>query len=166
MRPLKDIFWSWVGGFLGIFSIAITHAHLSLSAHDNVLLIGSFGASAVLIYGAPQAEFSQPRSLVGGHLLSASTGVTMHMLFPHSVAIAGALAVATAIAIMLLTRTTHPPGGATALIAVIGGYKIHTLGFLYVLTPVLSGVIIMLVVALVVNNLSSNPTRHYPRFWF
>lgn len=65
---------------------------------------------------------------------------------------------------MHLTKTLHPPGGATALIAVIGSSKIHHLGYLYVLIPVAAGALIMLTVALLVNNLA--PTRRYPEYWF
>ena len=75
--------------------------------------------------------------------------------------LSGALSVATAIAVMHLTKTTHPPGGATA---VIGGERVHQLGFLYVLSPVALGALIMLVVALIVNNLTS--FRRYPVFWW
>ena len=64
---------------------------------------------------------------------------------------------------MHLTKTLHPPGGATALIAVIGGPKIHNLGYVYVLIPVAAGAFIMLAVALLINNLA--PTRRYPEYW-
>jgi CBS-domain-containing membrane protein len=77
--------------------------------------------------------------------------------------LAAAVAVATAIAAMHATRTVHPPGGATALIAVIGGEKIHNLGYLYVLIPVAAGAVILLLVALIVNNIPK--TRKYPEFW-
>ena len=75
-----------------------------------------------------------------------------------------AVAVATAIAFMHATKTLHPPGGATALIAVIGSEKIHSLGYLYAVIPAGAGALIMLVVALLVNNLSKN--RRYPEFWY
>jgi CBS-domain-containing membrane protein len=65
---------------------------------------------------------------------------------------------------MLATKTLHPPGGATALIAVIGGVKVHNLGFLYAILPAGAGAIILLVVALLVNNLSKH--RKYPEYWF
>jgi len=87
------------------------------------------------------------------------------MLVPDSMALSGALAVSLAIVGMLITHTTHPPGGATALIAVTGGDAIFNLGFQYIFTPVLIGVLIMLVVALLVNNFSSNEKRHYPQSW-
>lgn len=79
--------------------------------------------------------------------------------------LACALAVSLAIALMYLTRTLHPPGGATALIAVIGGEHVHQLGFLYALMPVFLGSLLLLIVALVVNNLSTDPKRHYPVYW-
>ena len=78
--------------------------------------------------------------------------------------LSGALSVAIAIAVMHLKKTTHPPGGGTALIAVIGSERVHQLGFLYVLSPVALGALIMLVVALIVNNLTS--FRRYPVFWW
>ena len=99
---------------------------------------------------------------MGGHVVSALVGVACAMLFPQGVA--ACLAVATAIALMHLTKTLHPPGGATALIAVIGGEGIHRLGFLYVLVPCLLGALAMLAVALVVNNIP--PNQRYPRFWW
>ncbi len=77
--------------------------------------------------------------------------------------LAAALAVSIAIAMMHLTKTLHPPGGATALIAVIGGNTVHNLGYLYVLIPVGLGAVVMLIIALLVNNLA--PNRRYPEFW-
>jgi CBS-domain-containing membrane protein len=77
--------------------------------------------------------------------------------------LASSLAVATAIAVMHATKTLHPPGGATALIAVIGSTKIHSLGYLYAIIPVGLGAVIMLVVALLVNNIPKS--RRYPDFW-
>jgi CBS domain-containing membrane protein len=103
--------------------------------------------------------------MVGGHIISALIGITAYKLLPSEVALASALAVSLSIAAMHLTKTIHPPGGATALIAVIGSNQIHDLGYLYVLSPVGSGVLIMLIVALGVNNLSGDPDRHYPKRW-
>lgn len=164
-RPLGEILWSWLCSFLGIYAIWLVNGWLGIQEDENLYLIGSFGASAVLVYGAPAAELSQPRNLVGGHLVSALAGVIAYKLFPHAPGLAGALAVSVAIAGMHVTQTLHPPGGATALIAVIGGDGIHGLGFLYLFTPVLTGVLIMLVIAVVVNNFSSSQARHYPRHW-
>ncbi|MEJ2111337.1 MAG: HPP family protein [Acidobacteriota bacterium] len=160
---LNEILWSWVGAFLGISLIAYVH-YRWLEASDLALIIGSFGASAVLIYGAVKSPLAQPRNLIGGHILSGFIGVASYQLLPSNIWIAAAVAVATAIALMHATKTLHPPGGATALIAVIGGAKIHALGYLYPLIPAGLGAVIMLVVALVVNNIPES--RRYPEFWF
>ena len=165
-RPIGEIAWSWLCSFLGIYAIWLVNGFLGLQENENLFLIGSFGATAVLIYGAPAAELSQPRNLIGGHLVSALAGIVAYKLLPDYVGLSSAIAVSFAIAAMHLTETLHPPGGATALIAVIGGDGVHGLGFLYMFTPVLTGVLIMLTVALLVNNLSSNKARHYPRHWF
>jgi CBS-domain-containing membrane protein len=159
---LAEVLWSWLGAFLGIAAVACLDGWLEKT--DVLLLIGSFGASAVLIYGAIKSPLAQPRNLVGGHLISALIGVTAYkLLFPFPW-LAAAVAVATSIAAMHATRTLHPPGGATALIFILGSPKIHHLGYLYVLIPVGAGVAIMLLVALLVNNLS--PRRRYPEFWW
>lgn len=158
-----EILWSWVGGFTGIASVALA-GRLFLQGDDLTLMIGSFGASAVLVYGAVRSPLAQPRNLLGGHLISAIVGVAAYQLFYHTPWLAQALAVSTAIAFMHATRTLHPPGGATALIAVIGSERIHELGWLYVLLPATLGPLILLAVALVVNNIPS--TRRYPEVWF
>ena len=127
------------------------------------MLIGSFGASAVLLYGAVRSPLAQPRNLLGGNILSAIIGVTTYLWLGGQPWLASAVAVATSIAAMHLTKALHPPGGATALIAVIGGESIHDLGYWYVFMPVALGAGIMLLVALIVNNILK--TRRYPEFW-
>lgn len=160
---LAEIGWSWLGSFLGIAAVAMIHYQL-LAQSDLLLLIGSFGASAVLIYGAVRSPLAQPRNLVGGHVLSAIIGVSAFLLLGHYPFLAAALAVSLAIAVMHWTKTLHPPGGATALIAVLGGDGIHSLGYLYVVVPVAAGSLIMLAIALLINNLPK--TRRYPEFWW
>jgi CBS-domain-containing membrane protein len=160
---LTEIAWSWVGAFWGISPVAFLNYNL-FSGNDFVFIIGSFGASAVLVYGAVRSPLAQPRNLVGGHLVSAVIGVITYKLFYPYPWFASAFAVATAIAVMHATKTLHPPGGATALIAVIGSEKIHALGFWYIFVPVGVGVVIMLIVALIVNNLAKN--RRYPEYWY
>jgi CBS domain-containing membrane protein len=162
-KPISKVAWSWLGAFIGILLIDIIQRY-TVGA-ETVFTIGSFGASAVLVYGAPMAEFSQPRNLVGGHVFSAIVGVTVFLALGECCVFSAPLAVSLAIVAMHLTRTLHPPGGATALIAVIGGDRVHSLGYVYVLMPVLAGALIMLLVALVINNMSANPKRHYPVFW-
>ena len=135
-----------------------------LAGVDHGLMIGSLGASAVLVFGAPRSPLAQPRNLVGGHVLSALVGVLCYQWVGGSEGLAAALAVASAIALMHLTRTLHPPGGATALIAVIGSKQIHDLGLFYVVAPAGLGALVLLVVGLLVNNLV--PSRHYPEAWW
>lgn len=159
----SEIMWSWLGAFLGIIPVALLQYNF-FPEGDLVFLIGSFGASAVLIYGAVRSPLAQPRNLVGGHVISAVIGVAAWQVLGSAPWLAAAFAVATAIAAMHATRTLHPPGGATALIAVIGSEKVHDLGFLYVLFPVFTGVVIMLIVALIVNNIAGS--RKYPEFWW
>ena len=155
----KEHLWTFIGSFFGIGLIAFTQS-LSLDKTSNIFLIGSFGASSVLIYGAIQSPLAQPRNLVGGHVISAFMGVCVYKLIPDPVWISAPLAVSLSIIAMQMTKTLHPPGGATALIAVIGVPKIKALGFMYILSPVLSGVLILLLVALIANNLTKN--RSYP----
>jgi CBS-domain-containing membrane protein len=159
---MSEIMWSWLGAFLGIGFIAYVNANI-FEKIDLLMIIGSFGASAVLIYGAIKSPLAQPRNLIGGHILSAVVGVASYQLFHAHLWFASAIAVATAIAVMHATKTLHPPGGATALIAVIGGEKIHSLGYLYAIMPAGGGALIMLVIALLVNNVPKN--RKYPEFW-
>ncbi len=157
-----EILWSWIGAFLGISAVALLDYGL-LEDTDLVMIIGSFGVSAVLIYGAIKSPLAQPRNLIGGHVVSAVIGVFCYQLLHDTIWLAAAVAVATAIAAMHATRTLHPPGGATALIAVIGSQRIHDLGYLYVIAPVALGATIMLVIALVVNNIPER--RRYPEYW-
>lgn len=155
----REAFWSFVGSFLGIALIGYIQNNY-LSTVENVFLIGSFGATAVLIYGAIQSPLSQPRNLIGGHLISAFIGVTIYKLLPEPVWLNGPLAVSLSIIAMQYTKTLHPPGGATALIAVIGTEKIKALGYMYVFSTVLTGVLILYLVALVFNNITEQ--RTYP----
>jgi len=159
---LSEIVWSWIGAFLGIGFVSFVNIHI-FEKIDLLMIIGSFGASAVLIYGAIKSPLAQPRNLIGGHVLSAVVGVASYQMFHAHMWLAAAVAVATAIAVMHATKTLHPPGGATALIAVIGGDKIHDLGYLYALFPAGGGALIMLIIALLVNNIPKN--RRYPEFW-
>jgi CBS-domain-containing membrane protein len=159
---LAEIAWSWLGAFIGIFAVGIINSY-AFEGTDLTLVIGSFGASAVLIYGAVRSPLAQPRNLLGGHILSAVIGVASYNALHDHVGLAASVAVATAIAVMHVTKTLHPPGGATALIAVIGGKSIHAVGYWYVLVPAGLGALILLVVALLVNNIPKS--RRYPEFW-
>lgn len=165
-KPMSKILWSVVGAFIGIYLMSIFSS--SFSTHDSFFLLGSFGASAVLIYGAPEVPFSQPRNLIGGHVLSAFISVVLVKSFGNilDLALLCALSVSLSVLVMHLTLTMHPPGGATALIYVIGSEHIQSLGWLYPITPIGFGAIMMLLIALVINNMSNNTKRHYPLYWY
>jgi CBS-domain-containing membrane protein len=159
---VAEICWSWVGSAIGIGVCGYLSSRY-FEPRDLLLIIGSFGASAVLIYAAIKSPLAQPRNLIGGHIISALVGVACYKLFGGTLWVAAALGVSLAIVAMLVTRTLHPPGGATALIAVIGGRNVHDLGFLYAVFPAGVGALILLVVALLVNNLAGG--RRYPEYW-
>lgn len=153
-----EILASALGGFVGIFLITWVSYHFT-GASGAALIVPSMGASAVLVFAVPHGKLSQPWALVGGQLSSAVVGVACFMLIPNMFLAAG-LAVGLAIGTMHILRCIHPPGGATALAAVIGSTEIHALGFDYVLTPVLLNTVIILVTAIVFN--SFFPWRRYP----
>jgi CBS domain-containing membrane protein len=152
-------FWAFVGSFIGLGIIAYLQ-YGQLNKNDLIFLIGSFGASCVLVYGVIESPLAQPRNLIGGHLVSAIIGVSVQKLFPELLWIAAPLAVSLSIIAMQITKTLHPPGGATALIAATASPQLRELGYMYVLSPVLSGCIILLIIALIFNNLT--PLRRYP----
>lgn len=157
-----EIFWSWLGSLIGIGVITYLDSAV-FSGYELVLLIGPAGASAVLVFGAIRSPLAQPRNLVGGHFLSAIVGVAAGKLFDGNLVLASSLAVSTSIALMHYTKTLHPPGGATALIAVIGGEKIRAMGLLYVVFPAALSSLIILAIAVLFNNLIKN--RKYPDHW-
>jgi len=154
-----DHLWTFIGAFLGIGIIGYFQQN-RVAETDSVFLIGSFGASAVLVFGATNSPLAQPRNLIFGHLISALVGVTVSKLIPGQLWLASSLAVSLSIVLMQITKTMHPPGGATALIANIGSEKIKALGYMYALSPVFSGSFILLLIALMVNNIPSH--RNYP----
>lgn len=159
----QDHIWTFIGAFTGIGLIGVIHETCStFQMSDKVFLIGSFGASAVLIYGATNSPLAQPRNLVGGHLISAFIGVTIYKLLcgVDLLWLNAALAVSLSIVAMQCTKTLHPPGGATALIANLGSPKVIGLGYWYLIYPVSTGVTILLTIALIFNNIPKD--RSYP----
>ena len=140
---------STLGGGVAILAVLTVSAHY-LGTTDALLIVPSMGASAVLLFAVPHGALSQPWNVLGGHLVSALIGVTCFLLVPHAFA-AASLAVGLAIGAMYYLRCIHPPGGATALAAVIGGEATHALGYRFVLTPVLENVLVILLVAVVFN---------------
>lgn len=174
----KEAFCIWAKSMVTMLCLGL-NAYVGLGCvsslsvpHSAPFLIGSFGASAVLLFATPQSPLAQPRNVLGGHVLSALVGVSVVYVmgavlgdiggdFTNLHLVLGAsLAVSLAIALMFLTGTLHPPGGATALIAVIGGEPIHSLGYWYVLTPTLSGACILVFMTCLLSKLT--PSSPYP----
>ena len=149
---------SGLGAFAGIFVVYIISSHF-IDSSGSVFILASMGSSAVLLFAVPHGNLSQPWPLVGGHVISALIGVICVKLFSNQL-VAASMAVGLAVSIMYYARCTHPPGGATALGAVIGGQSIYDLGYWFVLTPVLINTLIILLIAFAFNALFS--WRRYP----
>lgn len=141
------------GGTCAIAALALTADNLQLA-----LVLGSFGASCVLIFGFPDAPFSQPRNVILGHTLSSLIGLLCLALFgPNWWSVA--LAVGTAITLMMLTRTVHPPAGSNPVIVYLTEPSWHFLFF-----PTFVGSAVLVIIALFYNNTTST-SSHYPKYW-
>jgi len=153
--PAREVWLSLWGAFLGVGFTALL-AYL----WKCPMLLGPFGASAVLIYGAYKAPLAQPRNVLMGHFLAACIGVTVHYFFGTSFWSIG-LGVALALVLMTVTYSIHPPAGATAYVAVqTGGLGV---GFLYILNPVILGAFILLLIGVIFNKMGK---RDYPTHWW
>ena len=172
-------FWSELVASLGIESNTTTHGEKLISALGGLfgiltvywvsqwylhtagmyMMVASMGASAVLLFAVPHGALSQPWPVLGGQMISAFIGVSVQKLCPEQ-SLSAALAVGLAVGAMHYLRCLHPPGGATAMSAVIGGEQITAMGYQYLLTPVALNVVAILLVALVFNGLFH--WRRYP----
>lgn len=153
-RPAAGELWcAAAGSVLGVGAVSFLSFHYGLP-----LLVASFGATAALVYGAPASPLAQPRNVVGGHVVSALAGITVCQLLGTTWWTI-TLGVGLAILLMLATRTLHPPGGATAFVAVA-----QAQGWTFVVTPVFAGAALLVIVALVFNNCV--PGRRYPLYWW
>lgn len=154
---------SATGGLLGTLAVLLA-SQLLPGNHGNSLIIASMGASAVLLFAAPHGALSQPWPVLGGHLVSALVGVSCARWLEGDPMLAASLAVALSIAAMYSLRCLHPPGGATALYAVMGGEAVHAMGYGYLLNPVLANVAVLLIVSVAFNYPFA--WRRYPQAWF
>ncbi len=121
-------------------------------------MIAPMGASAVLLFAVPSSPLAQPWSILCGNIVSAFVGVTVALLVPD-IFLASALAISLAIAAMMALRCLHPPSGAVALTAVLGGPAVHSLGYGFILWPIAGNSLTLLILALVYNNATG---RAYP----
>jgi CBS-domain-containing membrane protein len=150
--PGKAVALAFVGGFLAIAVIAL----LAQSLHV-ALVLGSFGASCVLVFGYPDVPFSQPRNVIVGHVLSTLIGLAfVYFCGPQWWSVA--LAVGTAIAGMMLTRTVHPPAGSNPVIVFL-----LQPGWDFALFPTLTGAVILVLVALIFHNATRE--ARWPKDW-
>ncbi len=134
----------------GIFSI-ITIGILTLLTYKTdfgVFIIASFGSSMVLLFGYPESPFAQPKNVFFGHLLTAAVGIFFIHFIPLPLFITIPLAVGFGVGLMILFNVTHPPAGGNPIIVIIGGVSIE-----FLLSPVISGSIIIIIFAIILNRL-------------
>lgn len=153
-RPdVRHIIYSWLGGFLGIFVISRLSAGV-----ETPLLMAPFGATCVLMFGVLDSPLAQPRNVIGGHVLCTLIGLGFSYFLGNS-ALSMSLAVATSIAAMQLTKTSHPPAGADPLVIMLS----HA-NWTFLFIPVLAGSLILVALALLFNNILEH--RRYPKYWW
>jgi CBS-domain-containing membrane protein len=150
--PMKSVALAWLGGVIAISTVTgLT------SLASSPLVLGSFGATCVLVFGYPDVPFSQPRNIIIGHFLSSLIGLTFLAVFgPHWWA--AGLATGTAIAVMMLTRTVHPPAGSNPVIVFLSQP-----GWGFLLWPTLIGAVIVTIIAALYNN--ATRSANYPKYW-
>jgi CBS domain-containing membrane protein len=149
------------GSFLGIMATAGVTALALGPGPELPLLMAPIGASAVLLFAVPASPLAQPWSILVGNCVAALVGVTCALLMGPS-PVAAALAVSISIGLMLTFRCLHPPSGAVALTAVIGGPAIAELGYGFVAWPVGINSILLLVAAVAFNRLTGKDYPHRP----
>lgn len=145
------------GALIGIF-VTGALSRWALGSAEALLLAAPIGASAVLLFAVPSSPLAQPWSIIGGNTISAVIGVTCAIWFDEPMT-AAAVAVSVAIAVMFACRCLHPPGGAVALTAVLGGPVVHELGYQFALAPIFVNSALLLVLAVLYNNATA---RRYP----
>lgn len=155
----KERFRASLGVFLGLGTTAVVSTLLAGGLETAPLLIAPMGASAVLLFALPASPLAQPWSVIGGHLVAALVGVTtLHLI--SAPLLAAPLAVAIALGLMTILRCVHPPSGAIALIAVLGGPDITEMGYEFALVPVLLNSVLLTATALVFNNATGKSYPH------
>jgi CBS domain-containing membrane protein len=158
----KEFVISIMGAFIGTL-IASFFSNTILQAEAMPLILASTGASAVLIFSLPFSPVSRPWNLVGGHLVSAFAGVSCYLLVPNDI-LASSISIPSAMLLMHIFRCMHPPGGATAITAVVGGANVHALGYAFMLIPVFINAIILLSIAMAIATFrEENPFETRPR---
>ena len=138
---------SILAGLFSIITIGILTS-LTYKTDFGVFIIASFGSSMVLLFGYPESPFAQPKNVFFGHLLTALVGIIFLKFIPLPLFITIPLAVGFGVGLMILFNVTHPPAGGNPIIVIIGGVS-----FEYLLSPVISGSIIIIIFAIILNRL-------------
>lgn len=149
------------GALIGIGLTALLSSLIVEAAWDLPLIVAPMGATAVLLFAVPASPLAQPWPILFGNTLSALVGVTAAHLI-HAPVAAVAVAVGLAILLMSLTRSLHPPGGASALLAALGGPTVATYGFLFPLVPVALNCALLLACGLLFHRISGHSYPHRP----
>lgn len=150
-----------VGALLAITATYVTMALLFGWSTSSVLLVAPMGASAVLVFAVPASPLAQPWPVIGGNVVSVLIGVTAARFIP-ALPLAAGVAVGGAIATMSLMRCLHPPGGAAALVVVIGGPTVTSAGYLFALEPVAMNAVVLTVAGLLFHRVSGHSYPHRP----
>ena len=136
---------SFIAGLFSIITIGILTL-LTYKTEFGIFLIASFGSSMVLLYGYPESPFAQPKNVFFGHLVTATIGMFFLYLIPLPLFIIIPLAVGFGVGLMILLNVTHPPAGGNPIIVIMGSVSLD-----YLLSPIISGSIIILVFAIIIN---------------
>ena len=142
MSNLKQ---SFIAGLFSIITIGILTL-LTYKTEFGIFLMASFGSSMVLLYGYPESPFAQPKNVFFGHLVTATVGMFFLYLIPLPLFIIIPLAVGFGVGLMILLNVTHPPAGGNPIIVIMGSVSLD-----YLLSPIISGSIIILVFAIIIN---------------
>jgi len=148
-----------VGATIGVALTIFVCAQLPMPRSDLPVIVAPLGASAVLAFAIPASPLAQPWSVVGGNMISALCGVAAYRALGDTMLAAG-VAVGAAILAMSLLRCLHPPGGAVALTAVIGGHGIHATGFAFAFAPVAINSIALVSLAMFFHRISGHTYPH------
>ena len=142
MYKLKQ---SFLAGIFSIITISILTI-LTYKTEYGIFLLASFGSSMVLLYGYPESPFAQPKNVFFGHLITSLVGLFFLNFVPLPIYIIIPLAVGFGVGLMIFLNVTHPPAGGNPIIVIIG-----SVSFDYLLSPVITGSIIIIVFAIIIN---------------
>lgn len=156
---LRDRVVASAGGLAGIVITAVVSFLLLKDTAPLPMIVAPMGASAVLIFAVPASPLAQPWPVIGGNIVSALVGITVARLVPD-MALAAGIAVSAAILVMSLLRCLHPPGGAAALTAVVGGPAIASAGYLFALVPVGVNAVLLTLAGLLFHRFSGHSYPH------